>query len=168
MESRLFSDTIENLTDMSEEPKKRKRGDIGPDGRVFWAYGKSYKNGEQWITRDRFEKYIAERQTPEFKAYLKAYRQTTRYKALKQSTKYKAHQKSYRQTPGYKAYQKSRQQLPEYKSLLSACGKAYRKKKKQQDAAVQFFTLTNAAREISKALETKPANTDEKTRDDNQ
>jgi hypothetical protein len=39
---------------MSEE-KKWKRGDIGPDGRVFWRYGKQYRNGEQWIDADRFQ-----------------------------------------------------------------------------------------------------------------
>jgi hypothetical protein len=39
---------------MSEE-KKWKRGDIGPDGMVFWQYGKSYKNGERWIDADRFK-----------------------------------------------------------------------------------------------------------------
>jgi (p)ppGpp synthase/HD superfamily hydrolase len=39
---------------MSEE-KKWKRGDIGPDGRVFWAYGKHYRNGERWIDVDRFQ-----------------------------------------------------------------------------------------------------------------
>jgi hypothetical protein len=39
---------------MSEE-KKWKLGDIGPDGRVFWQYGKSFKNGEWWIDADRFQ-----------------------------------------------------------------------------------------------------------------
>jgi hypothetical protein len=40
---------------MNEE-KKWKRGDIGPDGRVFWKYKKSYKNGEYWASLDQFEK----------------------------------------------------------------------------------------------------------------
>lgn len=40
---------------MSAE-KKWKRGDIGPDGRVFLQYEKSCKNGERWIDADRFQK----------------------------------------------------------------------------------------------------------------
>jgi len=39
---------------MSTE-KKWKRGDIGPDGRVFWEYDKSSKNGEYWINADKFK-----------------------------------------------------------------------------------------------------------------
>jgi len=35
--------------------KKWKRGDIGPDGRVFWAYGNKYRNGERWIDADGFQ-----------------------------------------------------------------------------------------------------------------
>jgi hypothetical protein len=40
---------------MNDQPKKWKRGDIGPDGRVFWCYGKQYRNGERWITREKSE-----------------------------------------------------------------------------------------------------------------
>ena len=39
---------------MSEEPKKWKRGDIGPDGRVFWQYHKQCKNGEWWCNMEDF------------------------------------------------------------------------------------------------------------------
>lgn len=39
---------------MSQE-KKWKRGDIGPDGRVFLKYQKSCKNGERWVTAKNIE-----------------------------------------------------------------------------------------------------------------
>lgn len=40
---------------MTPEEKKWKRGDIGPDGRVFWAYNKTAKNGEYWLLKDKFD-----------------------------------------------------------------------------------------------------------------
>ena len=37
---------------MSTE-RKWKRGDIGPDGRVFWIYNQRCKNGERWVTLEK-------------------------------------------------------------------------------------------------------------------
>lgn len=34
--------------------RSHKRGDIREDGMIFWAYKKSCKNGENWITHDEF------------------------------------------------------------------------------------------------------------------
>lgn len=34
--------------------KRLKRGDVRADGRVFWAYAKECKNGENWITNQKF------------------------------------------------------------------------------------------------------------------
>jgi hypothetical protein len=45
---------------MSEE-KKWKRGDIGPDGRVFWKYDKRLANVEQWVDIDRFRQLLQKR-----------------------------------------------------------------------------------------------------------
>ena len=36
------------------EERKHKRGDIREDGMVFWNYKKRAKNGESWITKERF------------------------------------------------------------------------------------------------------------------
>jgi len=42
------------------KPERRlKRGDVREDGKVFWAYGKNYANGERWVTRSQFDKYAA-------------------------------------------------------------------------------------------------------------
>ena len=38
--------------------RKWKRRDIGPDGRVFLCYDKSYKSGERWVTSSQFEEFI--------------------------------------------------------------------------------------------------------------
>ncbi len=43
---------------MSEEPKKWKRGDIGPDGRIFWTYNKSRPGGIRWIANNMLEKCL--------------------------------------------------------------------------------------------------------------
>jgi len=36
---------------------KIKRGDTREDGKIFWHYNKCSKNGEQWITKEQFDKY---------------------------------------------------------------------------------------------------------------
>ena len=51
-----------------------KRGDIGPDGRLYWGC-------PRWISIEQFEKRKAYQQTPERKAYQKAYQQTPERKA---------------------------------------------------------------------------------------
>lgn len=42
---------------MSDE-RKLKRGDIGPDGRVFWCYVKNRATNEWWISREKFDEKI--------------------------------------------------------------------------------------------------------------
>ncbi len=39
---------------MSAKPRKWKRGDVGPDGRVFLEYRKSCLNGERWQSPEKF------------------------------------------------------------------------------------------------------------------
>lgn len=173
---------------MQEEPKKWKRGDIGPDGLIFWSYHKDAKNGQQWYSDEKFK---------EVKARVKAYKQTPKYKekeAARARDSYKNNPNKFRErirqwrekhpdlarekgrendrrrcemNPGLKAKEARewREKNPEKAREMVRKSK---QRQKQQAAAIQFFTLTNAAREISKALETKPKNTDEKTRDDNQ
>ena len=33
---------------------KRKRGEVRSDGMIFWAYHYTCKNGEQWVTKDKY------------------------------------------------------------------------------------------------------------------
>lgn len=35
--------------------RRWKRGDVGPDGRVFLNYATGYRNGEYWVSAERFE-----------------------------------------------------------------------------------------------------------------
>lgn len=35
-----------------------KRGEVRDDGKIFWTYQKGYKNGERWITKESFDKWI--------------------------------------------------------------------------------------------------------------
>ena len=70
----------------------------------------------------------AYKQTPEYKAYHKAYCQTAEHKARTQTPEYKAYEKARSQTPERKAYK----QTPEYKASQNAYqqtpkNKAYRK-----------------------------------------
>ena len=73
---------------------KWKRWDVRSDGKVFWCYGKSYENNQNWVTweqalknklshltsvrihrkTDKYKKKINEwRRTPEAKAYYRKY-----------------------------------------------------------------------------------------------
>ena len=40
------------------ENKKHKQGDVGEDGKVFWSYAVSCKNGEQWVTQDNYTRKV--------------------------------------------------------------------------------------------------------------
>lgn len=39
------------------ETKRRKRGDVRGDGKVFWKYHPKYRDGEQWLTTEQFATY---------------------------------------------------------------------------------------------------------------
>jgi hypothetical protein len=56
---------------MNEEPKKWKRGDIGPDGRLFWRYHKQIPGGVNWITREKFLEYMEKDKEHQKIQYLK-------------------------------------------------------------------------------------------------
>lgn len=43
----------EPTPDPAAQPRKWRRGDVGPDGRVFWARAKGSPNGEYWVTPDK-------------------------------------------------------------------------------------------------------------------
>lgn len=41
-----------------------KRGDVRDDGKVFWRYKENYKNGEMWVTPERFRELAATEKRP--------------------------------------------------------------------------------------------------------
>jgi len=92
---------------MTTETKRHKRGDIRPDGRVFWGYNRLVKTGEYWISIEKYKKYKAYEQSPKRKA---------KQKAREQSPERKAYMKDYRQKPKFKAYCKARDQSPKRKA----------------------------------------------------
>jgi hypothetical protein len=65
--------------------RRHERGDVREDGKIFWNYGKMYKNGEYWLTPEKFEhvsnqrkktsKKYAESNLENHKAYLVEYRE---------------------------------------------------------------------------------------------
>jgi hypothetical protein len=158
------------------ETKRWKRGDIGPDGRVFWSYNKTCKNGEHWVTGDKFEKKKARRQTPERKAhdkaYYEAYHQTPEYKAYRkvylktyhQTPEYKACWKAYHQTPEYKASQKAYKQTPEYKASQKAYDKARRQTLSQESTARNYMSALMAAQQLSELLSRQTTNDNDNTK----
>lgn len=65
-----------------------KRGDVREDGKIFWGYGKMYKDGEYWLSKEKFELVSSQRKktskqyiknnTEKHKAYLAVYREKNR------------------------------------------------------------------------------------------
>lgn len=49
----------EPTPDPSAQPRKWRRGDVGPDGRVFWAWAKASPNGQYWTSPETFERLLA-------------------------------------------------------------------------------------------------------------
>lgn len=46
--------TNQTTTPEPSVARRWKRGDVGPDGRVFMNYAPGYKNGEYWVTAEKF------------------------------------------------------------------------------------------------------------------
>lgn len=98
---------ISQTLQMMSEERKWKRGDIGPDGRVFAGYVKKCKNGEYWTTPDGYQELKAKRNARE-KSHdsaerIKAYRRSDKHKEIERarnrsrvkSTEYKAAQRKF-------------------------------------------------------------------------
>jgi hypothetical protein len=93
--------------DMNTE-KKWKRGDIGPDGRVFWAYDKTRKNGERWIDADRFQQ-LYEKMAEAGRHY----RQENREKLAERDRRYKQGNREKVEETKRRHYQENREKLLE-------------------------------------------------------
>ena len=49
----------EPTPDPAAQPRKWRRGDVGPDGRIFWNYCKASKSGAVWKTPEAFQASLA-------------------------------------------------------------------------------------------------------------
>ena len=135
---------------------KWKRGDIGPDGRVFWSYKKGCKNGEWWITQSKFEEQKQKMREQSRKNYaanpqkfcIKArekyrichaanpekFREMDRKRRSSNIDKFRQRYRKYRVTNRDKIREKDRKKYA---------------KKINQAAADQFFIMAGAAESIS-------------------
>lgn len=97
---------------MSEEqPKRWKRGDIGPDGRVFLKYSKKFKSGEYWTTPEKLEKTRVQERTGAKARYNKNGRvfsiaQKEAQRIRDQRSGYVERKREYKKTSKYKDYLK--------------------------------------------------------------
>ena len=97
--------------------RRWKRGDIGPDGRVFYRYNKGYKNGERWVTGDQFRRYVSKDKirnkkntsTPSYKDKWREYTQKPEIKAYRKEY-HRLHGKKYKMQPKYKEWQRKYKQ----------------------------------------------------------
>ncbi len=88
---------------MSNDLKwKFKKWDVRFDGKVFWHYNKTYKNGQRWITWDQALKY-QEYSSKALKEYNKSQEACAKRKEYKQSSKGAAKIKMYTQRPEVKS-----------------------------------------------------------------
>lgn len=131
--------------------KRWKRGDVGPDGRVFWRYKKERKNGEWWVTPEKYEsnrEKIAEKERKRYKANrekelerLRKYRESNREKISDRMRKYNEVNREKILECNRKHYESNREKMLEYN-----------RKRRRQQSADQFFIMQAAANEIQEAL----------------
>jgi Mg/Co/Ni transporter MgtE len=94
---------------MSTE-KKWKRGDIGPDGMVFWQYGEQYQNGERWIDADKY-KQLYEKKIEQ----LRRWNQENREKAAEDKRRYRQENREKLAEAARRYQQENREKLAEAK-----------------------------------------------------
>lgn len=135
-----------------KEERTLKCGDIGKDGRVFWSYQASYKNGEIWLTQDKFNKMLAkERERYERNKDKMKARAAERYERNKDEIRIKAAERYERN--------KSRIRTDEWLKHRSAVRSRWHKKKRLTDINYRIKVnmrnrLNDAIRGCSKAAST--------------
>jgi hypothetical protein len=111
-----------------DESIKHKRGDVREDGMVFWSHSKSCKNGEWWLSPDKYDKRLQNQkkynQKPEVKAKQRAYQQSDHGKSVAQkyhnSEKAKKTRLEYEQSEHGKAVRQALYKSEEYKKQKKA------------------------------------------------
>lgn len=56
-----------------------KRGEVRPDGKIFWGYYQGFKNFEYWVTPERYKHLMERRKKPEARKQINAHKRK-RYK----------------------------------------------------------------------------------------
>lgn len=148
------------------ETKRRKRGDVRGDGKVFWKYHPKYRDGEVWLTRKQFDAYrekvaasgAASRaaNSEKIRARRAAYRAANREKlAARQAAYYAA---NYEEVRARKAVY-----ISANREKIKAGRSAYYKNRRRQDPLFALRErLRTRTREAFKNIgKAKPASTDE-------
>jgi len=123
---------ITPTNNMSEDHLKQwKRGDIGSDGRLFWGYGGTYKNGMRWAKN---------------KAHFLQMQESHKQWKLDHPEKVKSHQK--KAFAKYYSVEVNKEKIRASKKnwLKTPSGKAYKKEKRKTRS-------TDAKRRRSKKVE---------------
>lgn len=82
---------------------RRKLGDVGSDGRIFWAYNKACRGGEYWLTPEKFHKRLTRFRELQIindnkrqKLFPEKVRETKRKNRIKNREKIREYQRAYR------------------------------------------------------------------------
>jgi hypothetical protein len=144
------------------ETIRHKRGDVGPDGLVFWSYHRTCKDGQNWKTPESFAAIKAKRREyqtkPESIAKRREYHTKHEYKAKRREyqtkPEYKAKRREYHTKPESIAKRREYDAKPEYKAKRRKRNASYYAATRKQSAADQFFLMAGAAESL-KELATK-------------
>lgn len=94
---------------VGDTPRRFKRGDVREDGMIFFRYGKTYRSGQLWLSRERFDQERAKKKRDgSSTAYLKKLSDSR--KRLRISDPNKVRNQKLKQSYGIT--------LPEYNRLL--------------------------------------------------
>lgn len=84
-----------------EAPRKWRRGDVGPDGRVFWEKHKAFPSGEYWVDAQDYPRMLEAKRASKRAFYLRhrekiLEKDKQRRKAVGMTAEQKAARKAYR------------------------------------------------------------------------
>lgn len=83
------------------EPRKWKRGEVGPDGRVFWEKNKAFPSGEYWVAAEDYPRMVEAKRASK-KAFYERHREKIlayskiRHAKVCTTAAHKAERKKYR------------------------------------------------------------------------
>ena len=109
--------------------RRRRHGEEGLDGRVFWSYCKGLRSGERWMSRQDFDRHTQNMRRRERENYKtsQAHRDKNHAKGRKRystNAEFREKFKSHMRTLGYLRYHGD----PEVRSRKSETGRAWNKR----------------------------------------
>lgn len=135
----------ERISKISLPRKELVRGETRDDGKVFWAYAKGCKNGESWVTQDKFDQRMESNRMRDKKRCKLEHRK----KCCRERAKKKRAENPEKQRSKDRKY-RSR---PEVRKRTNKIARRYQRKKRKEDPV--FLMACRMRCRLHQALKSK-------------